>query len=119
MRAVHLLHIMYLSNEGRSTRLPHSEFYNNDMSQSADLAQEYMIWRHLLVSSLVSQWLYSQWSGCQYCTQLCKQCSIKHMSAALIPENLASSFELFDPPPPKSSFPFPAPVSQPHLPTCC
>ena len=52
MRAVHLLHIMYLSNEGRSTGLPHSEFYNNDMSQSADLAQEYMIWRHLLVSSL-------------------------------------------------------------------
>ncbi|DBA87172.1 TPA: hypothetical protein ACH3X2_005178 [Trebouxia sp. C0005] len=48
MRAVHLLHIMYQSNEGRSTRLPHSEFYNKDVSQSADLAQEYMIWRHLL-----------------------------------------------------------------------
>jgi len=60
MRAVHLLHIMHQSNEGRSTGLPPSEFYNNDVSQSADLAQEYMIWRHLLVSSLVFQWLYSR-----------------------------------------------------------
>ena len=50
MRGVHLLNILYVSNESRSTRLPRSEFYNKDVSQQADLAQEYMIWRHLLVS---------------------------------------------------------------------
>ncbi len=52
MRGVHLLNILYTSNEGRSTRLPHSEFYNKDVSQQADLAQEYMIWRHVMVSQL-------------------------------------------------------------------
>lgn len=50
MRAIHLLNILHLSNQGRATKLPHSEFYNKSVSQQADLAQEYMIWRHLLVS---------------------------------------------------------------------
>ena len=52
LRGVHLLHILHISNNSRTTKLPNSEFYNNDVSQQADLAQEYMIWRHLLVSCL-------------------------------------------------------------------
>ena len=50
MRGVHLLNILHQSNSGRSIRLPAAEFYNKAVSQTADLAQEYMIWRHLLVS---------------------------------------------------------------------
>lgn len=53
MRGVHLLNIFHQSNAGRSVRLPHAEFYNKVVSQTADLAQEYMIWRHLLVSQPV------------------------------------------------------------------
>lgn len=49
MRAVHLLYLMSTSNEGRSPRLPYTEFFNKEVSRRADLAQEYMIWRHTLV----------------------------------------------------------------------
>ena len=51
MRAVHLLYMMSSSNEGRSPRLPYTEFFNKEVSRRADLAQEYMIWRHTLVQT--------------------------------------------------------------------
>lgn len=49
MRGVHLLYLMSASNEGRSPKLPYTEFHNKDVSRRADLGQEYMIWRHILV----------------------------------------------------------------------
>lgn len=49
MRAVHLLYIMSASNEGRTPKLPYTEFHNKEVSKRADLGQEYMIWRHILV----------------------------------------------------------------------
>ena len=51
MRAVHLLYMMSASNEGRSPQLPYTEFYNKEVSKRADLGQEYLIWRHTLVTS--------------------------------------------------------------------
>lgn len=51
MRGVHLLNMMYLSNQARRDPLPNSEFYNKSISQQADLAHEYIVWHRLLVSS--------------------------------------------------------------------
>ena len=48
MRGVHLLSVLYLSNQARKDPLPNSEFYNKSVSQQADLAHEYIVW---LVSS--------------------------------------------------------------------
>ena len=50
MRGVHLLNILYLSNQARKDPLPYSEFYNKGVSQQADLAHEYIVWHRLLVS---------------------------------------------------------------------
>lgn len=50
MRGVHLLNVLYLSNQARRDPLPNSEFYNKSVSQQADLAHEYIVWHRLLVS---------------------------------------------------------------------
>lgn len=53
MRGVHLLNVLYLSNQARKDPLPNSEFYSKGVSQQADLAHEYIVWHRLLVSSFM------------------------------------------------------------------
>lgn len=52
MRGVHLLNVVYQSNQARSDPLPDSEFYNKSVSQQADLAYEYFAWHRMQVSNL-------------------------------------------------------------------
>lgn len=47
MRGVHLLNVVYQSNQARSDPLPDSEFYNKSVSQQADLAYEYFAWHRM------------------------------------------------------------------------
>lgn len=56
MRGVHLLNVLYVSNQARKDPLPNSEFYSESVSQQSDLAHEYIVWHRLLVSSSSFVW---------------------------------------------------------------
>ncbi|KAL3150237.1 hypothetical protein ABBQ32_000095 [Trebouxia sp. C0010 RCD-2024] len=47
MRGVHLLNVVYLSNQARQDPLPDPEFYNKSVSQQVDLAYEYVVWHRM------------------------------------------------------------------------
>ena len=53
MRGVHLLNVLYLSNQARQDPLPDSEFYNKGVSQQADLAYEYIVWHRMQVITIL------------------------------------------------------------------
>ena len=53
MRGVHLLNVLYLSNQARQDPLPDSEFYNKGVSQQADLAYEYIVWHRMQVTTIL------------------------------------------------------------------
>lgn len=62
MRGVHLLNVLYLSNQARKDPLPNSEFYSKSVSQQADLAHEYIVWHRLLVSPCSTGPTHMLWS---------------------------------------------------------